>query len=145
MNQWFKAEVDLDEVPDCCGVLVAHDFACSSISDDYKKSGENRYGKGWYQSYKYQSEEDAWKAKFEEILNSDLEHDPDGDYQLWSFQRPIQFWFVKRQTQEEFDNEPLRQLVLNHKDQVYLGTFINPNTNNTVEGYMIKHNVKEVK
>lgn len=144
MNQWFKAEVDLDEIPDCCGILVAHDFVCSSVSDDYKKQWEHRYG--GILIYKYQSEEEAWKAKFEEILQSDMEEqDTDWGDQPWTFQRPIQFWFVKRQTQEKFDNEPLRQLVLNHKDQVYLGTFINPNTNNTVEGYMIKHNVMEVK
>lgn len=146
MSSWFRADVDLDEVPSCCGVLVANDFQIESISDEYKKQWETRYPYGGLEGYKYQSEEDAWKAKFEEILQSDMEQASDwDDHQPWSFQRPIQFWFVKRQTQEKFDNEPLRQLVLNHKDQVYLGTFINPNTNNTVEGYMIKHNVKEVK
>lgn len=48
------------------------------------------------------------------------------------------FWFVKyRGDDEGYQNEPLRQIVMNTPGVVKLGTYVNANSTNTVDGYMM--------
>lgn len=48
------------------------------------------------------------------------------------------FWFVKyRGDDEGYQNEPLRQIVANAPGVVKLGEYVNANSTNTVDGYMM--------
>lgn len=49
------------------------------------------------------------------------------------------FWFVRyRNDDAGYQNEPLRQIVMNTPGVVKLGTHVNANSTNTVDGYMLK-------
>lgn len=140
MKYYYQATYDLNSLPNCCGIVEAGDFDMCRISEEYKK----RYPTN-YRDYSAETPEEAWV----QALKGLKEH---------AAGRPIQFWFVKYHNDDddsaaeeagdspgEFRANALRELVMKEETQVYLGTFVNPNTSNIIEGYMIKHNCKEIK
>lgn len=139
MKRYYRAGIDLHSLENCCGILEAGAFSLFEASEEMLK----RYSS--YGSYKHTTPEEAWKAALEETLNDyQIKDDEWGNTRDTSYNCPIQFWFVKKPINDQFDANILRELVIAHEGQVYLGTFRNPNTGNIIEGYMIKHNVEEI-
>lgn len=130
----YRFDYDTYNSSTCCGVEEVGDFEYTSrdeaVVKQYKMEGF------------YPTKKEAYEHGLQNILANNRHYR--------GFGRPIIFWFMKEEIDngkydEDFEHEELRQLVLEHPGQVYLGTFVNPNTGNIIEGYMIKHNVREIK
>lgn len=120
----YKFTYDVNTLPNCCGVFEVGDFELHTVYEDTIKRYKNSY-EGYVDD-----EKTAYQNAFVRLLAGD------GD-------RPIQFWFVryKDEDTEEFDDEyhhdTFRRMVQDHKGVIHLGTYINPNTGNEIDGYLI--------
>lgn len=101
------------ETEGCCGVNQIAWFTSSDALSDNAVSGK--------------TEQAAWEKLFKELLKL-----PRGYV--------YQMWFVKNRNyqgepNENFEAEPLRELVCTIEGCVCLGTTVNPNSGNIIEGY----------
>ena len=100
-------------------------------SSDYRNILERGHGKQADHYYgKGETLEEAWKncliAVEAEVNNYSYK-----GYQL------RYFWFVKYNGSKTYENNKLRQVVQTMPDVLKLGEFVNANTGNTVDGYMM--------
>lgn len=123
----------MESVEFCCGVQQVGSFQMNQ----YSEFAQKRYG------YKGEPSPEAAVAKaWDQIKQNGIAEGC-----------PLQFWFVRPDVarhgvfdddddvepnlEEKFENDELRQLVKNHPGVIKLGCFVNPNTDNHVDGYMI--------
>lgn len=116
MEYYF--ECDAEQLPFCCGVRELGAF--SALHDFSNLS--NHTGTGG-------TPEEAAQALIKEVSNSYEEG------------YVFQTWFVRRVSNEEYDHNAIREVVQKIPGVLHLGTHINPNTGNTIDGYiwMNKH------
>ena len=99
-------------------------YAVDSImKDDRGRHGEYFYGKG-------ESPEEAWNN----ALRCVQEHVDCYSYRGMQLRY---FWFVKYRSQDEHENQHLRAIVQEIPNVVKLGAYVNANTGNLVDGYMV--------
>lgn len=113
VNLWWPAMIsiscDVSELPHCCGVLEI-----GSIG------GEDP---GWSDiTVTKPTREEAFASLLERVRTDNPSYG-------------IQTWFVKPKGSDEYHNHELRTLVQAIPGVVNMGTYVNPNTGNTIDGY----------
>lgn len=120
----LKYGTDVNQLPNCCGFLEAGYFQRSNSPFIYSEIIERTP---------------------KQILNKVLSMNGGG--------RPVMFNFVRFRKDEYDEDSPLnekyeaewlRKLVVKHKDAVHIATYINPNTDNEIDSWVILNNLKTV-
>lgn len=119
------------QLPNCCGVREIGDFEMDAVTDEMQaRDAEARYPR--YRAYIATTETEAYKQAFDKILASTCGF-------------VVQFWF-KNPTDydgdwEGYEHDELRQLVKAHPNCVELAEYVNPNSGNVINGFMILNNL----
>lgn len=121
----FKYSADVNQLPNCCGFLEAGNFQKSVSPFIYNEIIES-----------------TPKQALNKVLS------------MWDSRgRPVMFNFVRFRKVEDDEDSPLnekyeaewlRKLVVKHKDAVHIATYINPNTGNEIDSWVILNNLKTV-
>lgn len=114
MDKFYSVDWDLDELPNCCGVLEAGSF--DEFEGEPYPNGIGRYP----------SLDEAWEEALEQIR---IEAD----------KKPIIFNFAQNQFTHEWCENSLRKLVILQPDCLFVHKWINPGTGNTIEQYLLKN------
>ena len=93
------------------------------LKQGYGRQGEYHYGKG-------ETVEEAWNN----ALRSVQEHVNCYSYKGHQLRY---FWFVRYYDQDDYENQVLRAIVQQLPNVQALGAFVNANTGNTVDGYLV--------
>lgn len=89
----------------------------------YGRQGEYHYGKG-------ETAEEAWNN----ALRATQDHVDSYSYKGHQLRY---FWFVQYRGHDEYENNPLREIVQQLPNVVNLGAFRNANSGNMVDGYLV--------
>lgn len=106
---WYVC-YDLDQLPNCCGVLEAGAFV--ETTDQLRDAS---YG---------ETLKEAWEMGLAFMRNA-------------SGPRPIIFNFAKRNSQRSFDANELRKLIQNQPDALFVHRWRNPSSYNLIEQYVL--------
>lgn len=101
---------------------------CSYAAPDVLKRGYGRSGDSYYGTGN--TPEEAWNNCLKMVQERVDEYSYKG-YQL------RYFWFVHYHDSDDYENDELRQIVKKLPNVTPLGAFVNANTYNTVDGYMV--------
>jgi hypothetical protein len=118
MSKKFVADMSVDDIPYCCGMMTAGSF------DSYPLLGTFSWRKAGFPTLK-----EAWIA---ELQNA----------RVGCGKRPIVFNFVKRSGNRIFDNKELRTLVREQPDCLFVHKWKNPGSGNTLECYVLTNGSK---
>lgn len=131
MKYYFS--YSLIRLPFCCGVYEVGNFSTNAATDGYVEKHPTEY-----RNYKYNSIEEANKAALEKILETQLNF-------------CIQFWFYKPSNYNgdyddmEYTEDEFRQVVKAHPNCVELAEYVNKNSGNMINGFMINNNTSQIK
>lgn len=141
MNKKYYLNYEHTSLPHCCGVLEIGEMRMQEMKVDQLEAYQKRYPHA-YTEYKYDSAEEAYDVAFKQIIEGSYDvYDTEDDDGI---QRPKQVWFVKYSEQDEYTHEYLRQKFINLKGVVRLGTYFNPNSHNTIDGYFWFDGTKQI-
>jgi hypothetical protein len=119
MSKKFVADMSVDDISFCCGMMTAGSFDSYPILES--AAWANRYG--------FPTLKEAW---INELTKA---RDECG-------KRPIVFNFVKRSGNRIFDNKELRTLVREQPDCLFVHKWKNPGSGNTLECYVLTNGSK---
>jgi len=122
---------DVKRVPYCCGAYEAGNFVTRHWNSDEAFKRDIRYEDHSLKEYEDAITPELYKRALDRILAA---HPG----------RTIQFWFYKQANYdgslaEDYTEDKFRQQVMAHPDAVELAEYVNPNSNNMINGWMIKN------
>ena len=79
----------------------------------------------------FETEEEAWKHTLNAMFKA--------KHKRHSGKFVYYLWFVKYPNERQYEDNSLRKVIRNYPGVVKLGSNINPNTGNRIDGYMIRN------
>lgn len=130
----FKFHFCIEEDSFCCGV-----FTTGSFDLDETHMDTNYSDRGWGYNPEPCTAKEGWRSTPKLAAQSAI-----AEMIVASAGRPIMMWFKRPakfngtvDPDQKYDDDALRQAVKSKRGVVKLGTFVNPGTNNHVDGYLL--------
>lgn len=132
--QVYKFSYRTGRLPYCCGVTEVGEF-CTNMhtkAQIERSIGTYNHAEGWYPTM-----EEAHKGALTYILNN-------------AGPLAVQFWFYKSCDykgsfdDQEYTEKGFREVVRAHPGVIELAEYVNPNSNNMINGYMILNDVTQI-
>lgn len=121
-----------NSLPNCCGAIELGAFRTGDDLPDWLDT-----------VFAGNTEKDAWTKALKSVFEEEYDVFDRGGEEERAYEcaeylmRYIQFWFVRQEDNDDFDNDVLRQLVMNLPGVTKLAGYVNPNSGNYIEGYGI--------
>lgn len=127
-KKWIS--FSLEQLPTCCGFFEAGDFDAGDFAHEESDEWTSR------RDVSADTYTEAWKKAIAEMRTEAKNgHHKEGT-------RPIIFNFVKRKGNFRYDTNVLRKLVKAEPDVKFIGKWVNCNTGNTIESYVLMNGAK---